>query len=196
MVIRMCLRIYYRGKVDLKDISKVVNYMIAQARKRKLQCEIIRRGKKWNPLWNDYWMVLSEGIRIQIGNGSDPLNVCFDQEGNLILKEQAPNGMTILPQFRDPKIMFHDQLTNSVRTQYGGFQIHLTAIELLDELKKIVPNLKVEDESGYYQNRDLDALRKEFIVLDLSVDKMTDAAHRAVQDIKGHEERKTKLGDG
>lgn len=49
------------------------------------------------------------------------------------------------------------------KTQYGGIDIHITVIKLLQYLKqKYLPDLEVEDESGYWETGDITELERRF----------------------------------
>lgn len=50
-----------------------------------------------------------------------------------------------------------------IKTQFGGIETHITVVKLLQYLKqKYLPDMEVEDESGYWHTGDIAELKKRF----------------------------------
>lgn len=104
-----------------------------------------------------------QGMKIYVHPQTDPLWLTFDQDGLLTRLSSYPLAQV----GRDgenataSRYGFVHQSQASMQTSIGGFLLHSTAVSLLDYLKRAyVPGLKVEDETGYWETRDLDALKR------------------------------------
>jgi hypothetical protein len=104
-----------------------------------------------------------QGLKIYVHPQTDPLWLTFDQDGLLTRLGSYPLAQV----GRDgenataSRYGFVHQSQASMQTSIGGFLLHSTAVSLLDYLKRAyVPGLKVEDETGYWETRDLDKLKR------------------------------------
>jgi len=103
-----------------------------------------------------------QGLKIYVHPQTDPLWLTFDQDGALTrlgsfpLAQLARDGSDSASRYG-----FVHQSQASMQTSIGGFLLHSTAVSLLDYLKRAyVPGLKVEDETNYWETRDLGALKR------------------------------------
>lgn len=104
-----------------------------------------------------------QGLKIYVHPQTDPLWLTFDQDGALTrlgsfpLAQVGRDGETAA----SSRYGFVHQSQASMQTSIGGFLLHSTLVSLLDYLKRAyVPDLKVDDETGYWEKRDLDALKR------------------------------------
>jgi hypothetical protein len=90
-----------------------------------------------------------EGLKLYVHPQTDPLWFSFDPDNQLTRLGAVP-----------PLGLLH-QAQASIQTGIGGPLLHQTVVSLLDYLKKAyVPDLQVSDESGYWEARDAEALRR------------------------------------
>lgn len=104
-----------------------------------------------------------QGLKIYVHPQTDPLWLTFDPEGILTRLGSYPlahvdrAGETAAAS----RFGFVHQSQASMQTGIGGFLLHSTTVSLLDYLKRAyVPGLKVEDETGYWEDRDLEHLKR------------------------------------
>ena len=104
-----------------------------------------------------------QGLKIYVHPQTDPLWLTFDQDGAITrlgsypLAQVGRDGETAA----SSRYGFVHQSQASMQTSIGGFLLHSTVVSLLDYLKRAyVPGLKVEDETGYWEHRDLDTLKR------------------------------------
>lgn len=97
-----------------------------------------------------------EGLKVVVHPQTDPLWLTFDPEGVLTRLDPYPlNGGAA------PRYGFLQQSQASIQTSIGGSELHLVVVGLLDYLKRsYVPDLQVLDDSGYWEQRDPEALRR------------------------------------
>ncbi len=106
-----------------------------------------------------------KGIKLVVDPQTDPLWFTFDSEGALtrlsyfaVDHYPARSANAAAPSRR---YEFVHQSQASIQTTLGGAELHMTVVRLLDYLKKTyVPDLKVQDDSGYWEHRDEDLLRR------------------------------------
>jgi hypothetical protein len=103
-----------------------------------------------------------QGLKIYIHPQTDPLWLTFDAEGVLTrlgtfpLTQVDREGGNASSRFG-----FLHQSQASMQTSIGGQQLHSTVISLLDYLKKAyIPGLHVDDETGFWEHRDLEELKR------------------------------------
>ena len=87
---------------------------------------------------------LESGWRVQpldAGLLLDPGNEC-----EAIVLSPGPDGL----------------IADSLKTQFSGPTVHVQVVSLLDRLRPLVASLEVEDDSDYWQARDLSLLQQAF----------------------------------
>ena len=91
------------------------------------------------------------GLLVDMAPGQETLSLLLSPEGHL----------TPLFQIEDAeKQPFHEPPYCSVKTQFGSIQGHVAVVFLLDALKEcFFSNMKITDESGYAENRDIGDLK-------------------------------------
>lgn len=101
------------------------------------------------------------GLKIVVHPQTDPLWLTFDEAGVLTrLGFSAPLPGRPAAMFGAPRLGFLHQSQASMQTSIGGSALHLTLVGLLDYLKSAyMRDLNVTDEAGYWQDRDIAALR-------------------------------------
>jgi hypothetical protein len=105
-----------------------------------------------------------KGIKLVIHPQTDPLWFTFDDAGVLTrlgyyAVDYYPGRKAAAAPSR--RFEFIHQSQASIQTTVGGPDLHLTALRLLDHLKRrYVPDLRVQDETGYWENRNEAALRR------------------------------------
>ena len=104
-----------------------------------------------------------QGLKIYVHPQTDPLWLTFDQEGLITRLGSYPlahvdrAGETAAAS----RFGFVHQSQASMQTGIGGFLLHSTVVSLLDYVKRAyVPGLKVEDETGYWDDRDMEHLKR------------------------------------
>jgi hypothetical protein len=104
-----------------------------------------------------------EGIKIIVHPQTDPLWLAFDSHGRLTQLTYVPLDQYSKekPGQVSRKLEFARQTQASIQTLLAGPETHLTVCRLLALAKsRYVPDLQVDDESGYWENRDEAALRR------------------------------------
>ena len=103
-----------------------------------------------------------QGLKIYVHPQTDPLWLTFDQEGLLTRLGSYPLAQVR----RDGDLSasrygFVHQSQASMQTSIGGPLLHSTVVSLLDYLKRAyIPGLKVDDETGYWEQRDPEELKR------------------------------------
>ncbi|HTB21189.1 MAG TPA: hypothetical protein VK914_00635 [bacterium] len=102
------------------------------------------------------------GLKVVVHPQTDPLWLTFDEAGVLTRLGSFPIGQApALGEERSPRLGFLHQSQASMQTSIGGSELHLTVVGLLDYLKRAyVHDLKVTDDSGFWDDRDAEALRR------------------------------------
>jgi hypothetical protein len=102
------------------------------------------------------------GIKVVVHPQTDPLWLTFDEVGVLTRLGSYPIGQARddgAP--RSTRLGFLHQSQASMQTSIGGSELHLTVVGLLDYLKRAyMHDLRVTDDTGYWEDRDADALRR------------------------------------
>jgi hypothetical protein len=109
-----------------------------------------------------------KGIKLVVHPQTDPLWFTFDSEGALtrlsyFAVDYYPGTKAEAAAARasSRRYEFVHQSQASIQTTLGGPELHRTVVRVLDYLKKkYVPDLKVLDDSTYWQHRDLDLLKQ------------------------------------
>ena len=72
---------------------------------------------------------------------------------------------------------------NWIKTQRGGASAHVAVCEVLDHVKACyAPDLKIGDDSGYFEHRDLKQLEVRLAEVDFLIDRFMAAAHRLAEE--------------
>jgi hypothetical protein len=103
------------------------------------------------------------GIKIVVHPQTDPLWLTFDEAGVLTRLGSYPIGQAHRDEGapRSPRLGFLHQSQASMQTSIGGSELHVTVVGLLDYLKRAyIHDLRVTDDTGYWEDRDADALRR------------------------------------
>jgi hypothetical protein len=102
------------------------------------------------------------GLKVIVHPQTDPLWLTFDETGVLTRLGSYPLGQaTFQGAPRVQRLGFLHQSQASIQTSIGGSELHATVVGLLDYLKRAyVADLQVADETGYWETRDLAALRR------------------------------------
>jgi len=91
------------------------------------------------------------GLLVDMAPGQETLSLLISPEGHLTPLFQIEDAET--RPFNEPPYC-------SVKTQFGSIQGHVAVVLLLDALKECyVSNMKITDESGYAENRDIGDLK-------------------------------------
>ena len=98
-----------------------------------------------------------EGLKLVVHPQTDPLWLTFDPQGVLTRLDPYPLGLDQA----QTRYGFLQQAQASMQTGIGGSQLHRTVVGLLDYLKRAyVGDLRVLDDSGYWESRDDGALKR------------------------------------
>lgn len=137
----MGITIHYQG--NLEDLDSVV-----PLEDRLLDVAIALGGEArlWRSCADDNPSRIVQGLLLDVDPGQETLSLLFSPEGFLIPLyeiESAEQG-----RFTEPPHCF-------VKTQFGSVVGHAAVVEILAALRdEFLPNLKVSDESGYWDHRD------------------------------------------
>jgi len=101
------------------------------------------------------------GLKVVVHPQTDPLWLTFDESGVLTRLGSYPLGQASTGMHKAQRLAFLHQSQPSIQTSIGGSALHWTVVGLLDYLKRAyVADLQVADETGYWETRDLAALRR------------------------------------
>ena len=105
-----------------------------------------------------------KGVKLIVHPQTDPLWFTFNPEGELTRLSYYAVDYYIGKKPQDPvsrKYEFVHQSQASIQTSVGGEQLHQLVVKMLDYVKaKYMPDLSVQDDSGYWEHRDGAALKK------------------------------------
>ena len=105
-----------------------------------------------------------KGIKLIVHPQTDPLWFTFNPEGEITRLSYYAVDYYIGKKPSDPvsrKFEFVHQAQASIQTSVGGPELHKLVIRLLDYVKgRYIPGLTVMDDSGYWENRDANELKK------------------------------------
>jgi hypothetical protein len=102
------------------------------------------------------------GLKVVVHPQTDPLWLTFDESGVLTRLGSYPLGqVSPLGEARSSRLGFLHQSQASMQTSIGGSELHTTVVGLLDYLKRAyVHDLRVTDDTGFWEDRDAEALRR------------------------------------
>lgn len=171
----MGLSIHYRGQIrDYALIEDLIN-----------ECVDICKSLEWDyHIWNKESSI-NDHAHIDnlefIGYAKE------DLKGISILpKECEPVDLTFFPSGKlcsTMKLWFNDATTNdlmveyvSTKTQYAGMDIHVAVLKLLEYLKdKYFSFFELSDEGMYWETKDIEVLKSQFIRYDFIVNSVRNA---------------------
>ena len=161
----MGVTISYRG--SLADIERVEDF---EDRVLDLALEIGGQARVWRSVHDDDPRRVVRGIMLDLYPGQETTSLLISPEGwliNLFEIEDAEKG-----RIAEPPWCF-------VKTQFGSVEGHVALVEMLAALKReFFPDLEVNDEGGYWETRDLAALRHKMEYVQSAIDGLGDALRR------------------
>jgi hypothetical protein len=161
----MGITVHYRGSLD--DLARVEDF---EDRVLDLALELGAHAQIWRSTCEGNPARIVRGIILDLYPGQETTSLLIAPEGwliNLIDIENAETGQ------------LREQPSCSVKTQFGPIEGHVALIELLAAIKKqFIPNLEVNDEANYWDNRDLVGLRAIFGQVQGALDNLYDCLRR------------------
>jgi hypothetical protein len=173
----MGVSIHYRGRLnDVGQLGKLCAELADIARAMGWECTPL--DDDWDQPADARLEVTSAGARIEGHLGlkgvvltpnveAESLSFLFDREGNL---RSLLDMVSILEGTLRP-----EDACVSVKTQFGGPQVHVWMIGLLKYLKKrYISDLEVSDEGEYWETGDMRILQGKMDFLDAKLRQMSD----------------------
>lgn len=161
----MGVTISYRG--SLADIDRVEDF---EDRVLDLALEIGGHARVWRSVHDDDPRRVVRGVMLELYPGQETTSLLISPEGwliNLFEIKDAENG-----RLAEPPWCF-------VKTQFGPVEGHVALVEMLAALQReFFPNLDVSDEGGYWETRDLAALRGKMEHVQSAIDGLADGLRR------------------
>lgn len=161
----MGVTIHYRG--GLNDINRVEDF---EDRVLDFALAIGASARIWRSVSDQRSDRIVRGVIVELAPGQESTSLLISPEGwlvNLFEIEAAENGV------------LGESCWCSVKTQFGPLQGHVALVELLDAVKReFMANLEVEDEGGYWRNRDLGELSQKARFSSQAVDALADGLDR------------------
>ncbi|MCO6454393.1 MAG: hypothetical protein J5I93_03675 [Pirellulaceae bacterium] len=157
----MGVTIHYQGSLASLD-------QIEQFEDRVLELALKLGGdaRVWRSAADDRPDRIVRGLMLNLYPGQDSVSLLVSPEGwliNLFDIEEAENG-----ELEEPSSCF-------VKTQFGPLEGHVVLIELLAALQaRYFPDLQIDDEGGYWPNRDLETLRRNFGIVGQAIEGLAD----------------------
>ncbi len=153
----MGITVHYRGVIDdldrIEDLEdRVVDFAL------EVQADV----RMWRSQSGSDPRRIVRGVMVNLVPGQETTSLLFSPEGwliNLFEIEDAELGNVT-----EPSWCF-------VKTQFGNLDGHVLLVEMLDALQReFISGLEVTDESGYRENRDVNALRAKFTQVQATID--------------------------
>jgi hypothetical protein len=173
----MGVSIHYRGRLnDLGQLGRLCAELTDIARAMGWECTPL--DDDWDQPAEARLEVTSAGARIEGHLGlkgvvltpnveAESLSFLFDREGNL---RSLLDMVSILEGTLRP-----EDACVSVKTQFGGPQVHVWMIGLLKYLKKrYISDLEVSDEGEYWETGDIRILKGKMDLLDAKLQHLSD----------------------
>lgn len=161
----MGVTISYRG--SLADIGRVEDF---EDRVLDLALEVGGHAHVWRSVNDDDPRRVVRGVMLDLYPGQETTSLLISPEGwliNLFEIEDAEEG-----RLAEPPWCF-------VKTQFGPVEGHVALVELLAALQReFFPNLEVSDEGGYWETRDLAALRVKMEYIQSAIAGLADGLRR------------------
>jgi hypothetical protein len=157
----MGITIHYHGKISQLDrVAEFEDRVVDMALEIGAAVRIWRSSSDQDPLR------IVRGLILDVSPGQEPTSLLISPEGWLIPLheiEAAETGALAEP----PHC--------SVKTQFGSVEGHVAVVTLLTFLKQeFFPTLVVSDESGYWENRDVERLVEKFTSLRAAIDRLSE----------------------
>jgi len=153
----MGVTIHYRGSIA--DLSRVEDF---EDRVIDLALAVGGNVRLWRSADDNDHLRMIRGLFLDLAPGQDTTSLLISPEGcftSLFEIEDAEKG-----RLAEPSWCF-------VKTQFGPIEGHVALVELLDAIKKeFAPNLEVEDEGGYWKNRNVNELQGKIEFLNHAMD--------------------------
>ena len=96
---------------------------------------------------------------------ADGITAKYIAESDMSADLSGAKGVVIKPhEMSEPLYLVFSasgHLTNFIKTQFAGVEVHVKVIELLQEVKPFFTTLEIEDEGGYAQTKDKQRLARE-----------------------------------
>ncbi len=141
---------------DFSDIAAIQRWPADSLKPAPVDVRRIRGSRTLAPA------LAVQGLKLYVHPQTDPLWLTFDPEGVLTRLGSFPpaqvgrEGGSGVSSFG-----FVHQSQASIQTSIGGVQLHTTVVSLLDHLKSAyIPGLQVHDETGYWERRDREELKR------------------------------------
>jgi hypothetical protein len=171
----MGITIHYHGTIDdLNRIDELENRVI------DLVFALGGRATVWRSFADHDPQRVVRGLIVDIAPGHDTFSLLVSPEGHLVPLFQIEAAER--EPFLDPPACF-------VKTQFGSLQGHIGIVHLLDALREgFCSNLKVTDEGGYYETRDVTTLTEKRQLLSQAIESLADGlrehglSHEAAED--------------
>lgn len=171
----MGVTIHYRGSLtDKKQIYPLIDELEDIAKSVKGKCVVIDEDWSIKPdarLEHDsagraciQGTCSIKGVLLNLHDRCESLNLCFNASGlitsPLDVAFSADNDYAVSPD----NWMF-------VKTQFAGPKVHVAVVELLRYLKsKYIHDLEVDDETGYWDTGDFQAVEQQMNLINRGID--------------------------
>jgi hypothetical protein len=166
----MGITIFAQGKLNcIKDIPRLIEYIKSTAGEHGWKYHVINDdfdarhdaglspGNSEENTSHIKGTLGLKGIVLNIDDGSEPLAILFDRGG--VLTDMLQQLAWVQNEKQDDRFTV-------CKTQFGNIDTHIRIVELLDELKqRYIANLVVNDEGGYWENRDRRLLAEKRVFL-------------------------------
>lgn len=141
----MGITIHYRGTMD--DLTKVETM---EDRVLDLAFSLGGRATIWRSFAEEDRDRVVRGLIVEMEPGQDSLSLLVSPDGHLTPFFQIEDAEKT--PFAEPPYCF-------VKTQFGSIQGHIAIVHLLDAIRQqYCSNLEVNDEGGYFEDRDVNKL--------------------------------------
>lgn len=143
----MGVTIHYRGRIKDLDLVETLEDRIVD-----VALELGGFARIWRSQSDKKPGRIVRGVMLDLAPGLEPVSLLIGPDGRLVplhAIEDAEEG-----RLDEAPWVF-------VKTQFGAIEAHVALVGLLDALRKeFFPDLEVRDEGGYWETRDLAALRE------------------------------------
>ena len=148
----MGITIHYHGKIT--DLDRVEEF---EDRVVDMALEIGAAVQIWRSSSDHDSLRVVRGLILDVSPGQEPTSLLISPEGWLIPLHEIEDAET--GALTEPPHCF-------VKTQFGSVEGHVAVVELLTFLKQeFFPTLNVSDESGYWEDRDIERFVEKFTSL-------------------------------
>lgn len=152
----MGVTIHYRGTLD--DLARVEEF---EDRVLDVVSALGGQATIWRSFGQQDSRRVVRGLLVQMAPGQDTLSLLLSPEGQLL-------NLFEIRQAEDRPLA--ESPCCFVKTQFGSLQGHVAVVSLFDALRtEFFSNLEVEDESGYYRQRDAHELTRRLKFLEAAI---------------------------